>query len=286
MKSSNTNVRSSVVIATLGLIIFSTPLNIASAEVPPAPTFEVPTTVSDIPTPPEAIPTTPVAKESETSTTTTTTETQKTGGETAVSSGGNSGGGSSHSGGRSSRRSSGGGSSSKNTRTVTSTQIAGVSTYSTAAAIAMVKCSSPALPATDLSGDMTLAGLIDLFVALGIIPQDRAARACAALTTAAGHTTVTNTSSTAFTKTLHLGMTDPEVVRLQQFLNARGFTVAKQGLGSKGHESAYYSVSTGVAVARFQETYRAEILTPRGLQSGTGNFDQATMTKANQLLGK
>ncbi len=283
MKSFNNTTHSSVISlaqVVLGLAVFGVPLGTAFAQVPPPPTYELPT-ISEVPTPP---PSTPEAPNDQTSTTTETVSdtTAQTSQSTTVSGGG---GSSTSGGGSSSRRSGGGGGGSSRSSSSASTKVASASTYSTAVAAASVKCSGPTRPASDVSGDMTLAGLIDFFVALGIIPQDRAAKACAAL--ASADTTTTSTvSAQAFTKTLSLGETHADVIRLQQFLNARGFTVATQGLGSKGQESSYYGVSTGVAVARFQEAYRTEILTPRGLQSGTGNFDQATMTKVNQLLGK
>lgn len=262
-----------------GFIIAGASVQTVFADVPPTPTFALPGTPaeSEVPTPPEATTTTPVIDESNTATTTVENTNTTSSSNTTVSSSRSSGGGSS------SRRSGGGGGGSSS-KSKSSTQVASATTYSTTAAVALVKCSGPTRPASDISGNPTLAGLIDLFVALGIIPQDRAARACAALTNSAQ--TSTTAPIQAFTKTLSLGETHPDVLRLQQFLNARGFTVATVGVGSKGQENTYYGITTAVAVARFQDAYRTELLSPRGLQSGTGNFDQVTLQKANQLLGK
>ncbi len=261
----NTSFSVALLIPAIAGFMLGVPTHTVFAEVPPAPEFTLPGTPveSEVPTPPEAAPTAPTT-DTNTSTETPTETTQQS------SSSHRSGGG----GGGSSRRSSS-----------SSTKVASASTYSATAVAALAKCSGPTRPASEIDGSPTLAGLIDLFVALGIIPQDRAAKACAALVSA-DTTTTTAVSAQAFTKTLSLGETHADVIRLQQFLNARGFTIATTGTGAKGQESAYYGVKTAVAVARFQEAYRTEILTPRSLQNGTGNFDQATMTKANQLLGK
>jgi peptidoglycan hydrolase-like protein with peptidoglycan-binding domain len=93
-------------------------------------------------------------------------------------------------------------------------------------------------------------------------------------------TTTTSTSGTSsnytFTRNLSLGMTGPDVLALQQFLNAHGFTIAQTGNGSPGHETSYFGASTAAAVARFQEYFASKILTPYGLSSGTGFFGAAT----------
>lgn len=281
MKSSISSTRISVRSFTngfIGLTVFVMPFGTALAQTPLPPSSTPPDElVFEIPLPPGPAPEPPIIQTSTTTATTTQTNPTPTvsggGGSSSGRSGGGGGGGSSRSRSSSSKKSS-------NQLSVTS------NTLNTKTTI--VRCSSPTLPATDVSGNLTLTGLIDLFVALGIIPQDRAARACAALnTTKAKESTATAVVETSsFTKTLSMGETHPDVVRLQKFLNARGFSVATQGTGSKGQESAYYDIKTAVAVARFQETYSTEILTPSGLKQGSGNFDSRTMQKANQLIGR
>lgn len=86
-----------------------------------------------------------------------------------------------------------------------------------------------------------------------------------------------------FTKDLWFGITGPEVKMLQVFLNHLGFTVATSGFGSAGSETEYFGSRTRDALIRFQETYKAEILTPLGLTKGTGFFGSYSRTKANSL---
>jgi peptidoglycan hydrolase-like protein with peptidoglycan-binding domain len=55
------------------------------------------------------------------------------------------------------------------------------------------------------------------------------------------------------TKTLSLGMVDPQVTALQQFLNANGFPVAPAGQpGSAGNETDHFGAATLAAVRAFQ----------------------------------
>jgi len=55
-----------------------------------------------------------------------------------------------------------------------------------------------------------------------------------------------------FTRNLTVGSTGEDVRALQQFLNARGFTVAATGPGSIGNESTRFGPRTQAALARFQ----------------------------------
>ena len=93
-----------------------------------------------------------------------------------------------------------------------------------------------------------------------------------------------NESTFRFTRTLRSGMTDSQVVQLQQFLNQRGFTVAKSGAGSPGNETSYFGPSTRRAVVLFQEKYPDSILTPIGREKGTGIFASLSINQANKLL--
>jgi|GEM_PF-1097987 len=87
-----------------------------------------------------------------------------------------------------------------------------------------------------------------------------------------------------FDHTLKIGTRESEVVLLQKFLNAQGFTVMLSGGGSPGYETNFYGPATTKALVRFQEAHAAEILAPLGLLHGTGNFGSATLAFANNLI--
>ncbi len=89
---------------------------------------------------------------------------------------------------------------------------------------------------------------------------------------------------TVWTRSLSVGDTGADVMKLQQFLNADPETrVAASGVGSAGMETDYFGGLTGAAVAKFQTKYRAEILTPLGLVNATTYFGPSTMAQANAL---
>ncbi len=83
-----------------------------------------------------------------------------------------------------------------------------------------------------------------------------------------------------FSRTLSVGMRGHDVRMLQVALNRDPETrVANVGVGSQGYESDYFGPATKMAVVRFQEKYRTEVLTPVGLLRGTGVFGQKTRAK-------
>lgn len=84
-----------------------------------------------------------------------------------------------------------------------------------------------------------------------------------------------------FAKVLRPGMRDPAVRELQAYLNTHGFPVALTGPGSRGSETVFYGTATQKAVKALQEAYAAQILTPAGLNTGTGIFGPATAAYAN-----
>ena len=95
------------------------------------------------------------------------------------------------------------------------------------------------------------------------------------------NTALPNTSSsvtpevTLFTKYLKLGVDDPQVLQLQQFLDTRGFPVAQTGWGSLNQLSTTFGQKTKKALALYQATV--------GIPN-TGYFGSLTKNYVNNLL--
>ncbi len=83
------------------------------------------------------------------------------------------------------------------------------------------------------------------------------------------------------TKELRLGDDDAEVKVLQEYLNARGFTIAVSGPGSLGQETTRFGKGTQDALIRFQEAHADIILKPFGLTKGTGIVGEMTRKLIN-----
>ena len=90
--------------------------------------------------------------------------------------------------------------------------------------------------------------------------------------------------SESFTRDLTIGSEGQDVKALQVFLNNNGFVIAPSGPGSEGNETTFFGNLTRDALIRFQEAYRAEVLTPVDLTQGTGYFGPSTRIKINALL--
>ncbi len=75
-----------------------------------------------------------------------------------------------------------------------------------------------------------------------------------------------------FTRNLSFAASGADVKILQRFLNARGYAVAKSGVGSPGHETSYFGLATKAALIRFQKANRIP---------GTGTM--GPLTKAAML---
>jgi hypothetical protein len=133
---------------------------------------------------------------------------------------------------------------------------------------------------------LTLSELVELFIALEVIPADKADEARSVLE---GQDEDDSSSSSSmaceFTRDLSTGSTGADVMDLQKLLNSNGFTVAASGVGSPGMETDYYGSLTAGAVAAMQEAFASEILAPLGLTAGTGYFGASTRAKANSLCG-
>lgn len=139
---------------------------------------------------------------------------------------------------------------------------------------------------------LTLAELVELFIALEVIPADKADEARTVLGSEVDTTAPTTPGAPAgsvactgnFSRNLTIGDTGADVMELQKLLNARGFTVATGGsAGSPGMETQYYGPATAGAVTAMQNAYAGEILAPLGLTTGTGFFGASTRAKANAL---
>ncbi len=110
-------------------------------------------------------------------------------------------------------------------------------------------------------------------------------------TTAQTKIDVTSLASTtsmnySFTRNLGVGSVGADVKALQQFLNSQGFIVYPTGSGSPGKETMYFGSGTALALAKFQEKYSSTILTPNGLNKGTGFFGPATIKKVNEIIAE
>lgn len=93
-------------------------------------------------------------------------------------------------------------------------------------------------------------------------------------------TTPLATSCQRFDSNLYFGLRSNQEVRcLQEFLR-------KDGVYPEGLVTGNFLSLTQAAVIRFQEKYSSEILSPLGLQQGTGYVGQATRAKINQLLAR
>ena len=94
-----------------------------------------------------------------------------------------------------------------------------------------------------------------------------------------------NTPNVGFTKDFTIGDDDFQVQGLQKILNQDPKTrIASSGPGSPGQETTYYGALTAAAVAKFQELYASEILTPNGLTKGSGYFGPSTRAKMNAIV--
>ncbi len=87
-----------------------------------------------------------------------------------------------------------------------------------------------------------------------------------------------------FFRNLTVGSKGSDVKLLQQFLNRFSDTqVAVSGAGSPGQETEFFGPATKSGVIKFQDKYKAEVLTPVNLTSGTGFFGPSTRAKINSI---
>jgi hypothetical protein len=83
---------------------------------------------------------------------------------------------------------------------------------------------------------------------------------------------------------LRIGASGEDVRCLQRYLNWAGFTIAATGAGSPGSESSYFGSLTANAVTRWQDSNAAQVLSPAGLQYGTGYFGPLSFSWYVQIV--
>lgn len=93
--------------------------------------------------------------------------------------------------------------------------------------------------------------------------------------------------SGVFSRNLTLGAKGLDLQNLQKFLNTNKVTqVAQVGPGSPGFETTTFGPATRRAVIAFQNLYKAEVLTPANLSTGTGYFGVLTRAKVNAMANQ
>lgn len=91
-------------------------------------------------------------------------------------------------------------------------------------------------------------------------------------------------SGFVFEKNLKQGDKSSDVTELQKILNSSPDTqISASGTGSPGNETNYFGGLTKVAVIKFQNKYKGDILTPAGLFYGNGFVGGLTRGKLNNL---
>lgn len=90
----------------------------------------------------------------------------------------------------------------------------------------------------------------------------------------------TSTASLALNR--EMGDKGDDVLRLQKYLNSKGFVIAKTGAGSPGKETTLFGALTKSALIRYQEAHADEILVPHDATVGSGYLDYYTRSAINR----
>jgi hypothetical protein len=94
-------------------------------------------------------------------------------------------------------------------------------------------------------------------------------------TTKANTVTSTNVDNGKVNPNLYLGIKHADVIDLQKFLNAKGFTVASSGPGSLGFETNLFGRGTRSALIRFQKAHN--------IQPAIGFYGPVTRAKVEEV---
>ena len=85
-------------------------------------------------------------------------------------------------------------------------------------------------------------------------------------------------------RSLKVGISGSDVLVVQRILNMDPATqISLFGSGSPGNETTYFGLKTKIAVIKFQELYKNDVLTPAGLLSGSGFFGTYSRAKLHGL---
>lgn len=152
--------------------------------------------------------------------------------------------------------------------------------FTSTAVVAVAPAAVVAAPAiAGAASDTELSGLINLFIALGIIPESKADAARAALSS---QKSAPVTVSAKFTKGIGFNSKGADVKRLQQLLNTDADTrVAASGVGSSGSETETFGPATEKALQKFQVKYG--IAGPGS--EGYGFMGPKTRAKLEEVFG-
>jgi len=94
----------------------------------------------------------------------------------------------------------------------------------------------------------------------------------------------TPTPAVSLNKQLDFGITDPQVLELQKFLNKQGFALASPGQpGSAGFETSFFGPATQAALKKFQAA-QGIVSTGDPVSTGFGRVGPQTLQKIQSLL--
>jgi hypothetical protein len=150
---------------------------------------------------------------------------------------------------------SGSGSSNNTTTTTTTSSSGGGGGAITTTPTTPTTSTAPAVNPSGLS-ETQVQAIISLLNSFGGIDQATIVNVTASLrgtSSGSSSTSVTTATNSSFTRNLTIGATVSDVLALQKYLNAHGFTVAASGAGSSGNETTTFGAATKAALIKFQK---------------------------------